>query len=553
MAYFKKEPGYGYMLVLGLMYAGFNAVDRTTDMMVPQTCLKFTNSFILINFLIALNRLCGFTVGPYVAWKSDRLVTRFGRRRPFFLIGLPMTLFSMLLLGSMPLWLKGAAQTGVLAIALLCLFNFCMQFFQDLNCGGVDPLYADTFSHEKLGRAMSIRNYATLLVGLFMTYVAMQLAAINQFLFYCCTAACLLISFFLLLFFVREREPKDLPPPQKYNPLEHIGMMWKSPDYIKVALMGACYLSILAVFALNLALLATRTIGLSQQQFGKIMSVDIIIGFALALPLGYLIDRLGPKFLVAIGFVFFAISSALIAWFVHSYTMMYVAIAFRSLAMILTGLPMVSILFQYVAPRERGAIYGSISFLRSSSAFVISALMGFLVQYAVPDTPVKFVPADFRVPAQVYNKITETNALAKIIHSISLMDKKQFMASKPEEQKLILTSCLNAAIASPGNELIVAAKDQILPRRARVLIQKTNRTNAENIILKRAIIETYLGNAIIVNANYRLPYILCLAMSVAACLITLTMRKGKYARLIGDSAPTEFDIEEAESKATVTA
>ena len=90
--YLYGEPGVFYMLSLGLMVASFSAVETITNNMIPITCRKFTDNAIVLSFIIALNPLFGFIVQPYVAWKSDHTNTRFGRRRPYLMLGLPTTM-----------------------------------------------------------------------------------------------------------------------------------------------------------------------------------------------------------------------------------------------------------------------------------------------------------------------------------------------------------------------------------------------------------------------------------------------------------------------------
>src|SRR3954462_5564501 len=86
------------MVLMGLMMAGAGTVDAITANMLPITAKHFTGNITLIGFMVALNRICGFLVQPYAAWKSDSHCSARGRRRPFLLVAWPATLLSVALL-----------------------------------------------------------------------------------------------------------------------------------------------------------------------------------------------------------------------------------------------------------------------------------------------------------------------------------------------------------------------------------------------------------------------------------------------------------------------
>src|SRR5215207_9039701 len=78
------------MVFMGLMMAGAGTVDAITANMLPITAKHFTGNLALIGFMVALNRICGFLVQPYAAWRSDSHRNTAGRRRPFLLGAWPV-------------------------------------------------------------------------------------------------------------------------------------------------------------------------------------------------------------------------------------------------------------------------------------------------------------------------------------------------------------------------------------------------------------------------------------------------------------------------------
>src|SRR5687768_14131475 len=145
MNHLSSFPGTRTMIVFGLMSAGFSTVDVITNNLVPLTCRHFTENAFIIAAILATNRLFGFLVQPYVCWKSDYVRTRYGRRRPFFLVGLPITLVSLLLVGLLPVLITGDARYTLGALILVIAINVLLQAVVDVNWGCLEPLYADTF------------------------------------------------------------------------------------------------------------------------------------------------------------------------------------------------------------------------------------------------------------------------------------------------------------------------------------------------------------------------------------------------------------------------
>src|SRR3954469_2506469 len=106
------------MFLMGLMMAGAGTVDAITANMLPITAKHFTSNIGLIAFMVALNRICGFLVQPYAAWKSDSHLGPRGRRRPFLLISWPATLASVAVLGVLPFVVPVAHQRTAAVVAV---------------------------------------------------------------------------------------------------------------------------------------------------------------------------------------------------------------------------------------------------------------------------------------------------------------------------------------------------------------------------------------------------------------------------------------------------
>src|SRR5678815_2909521 len=63
-------------------------VESVSTTALTFTMRKFTSDPALIAFLGSINIAFNFLVAPYASWKSDRIWTRFGRRKPFMVAGM---------------------------------------------------------------------------------------------------------------------------------------------------------------------------------------------------------------------------------------------------------------------------------------------------------------------------------------------------------------------------------------------------------------------------------------------------------------------------------
>ncbi|HUR59859.1 MAG TPA: MFS transporter, partial [Opitutaceae bacterium] len=217
------------MLLLGIMASGFSTVDVITNNLVPLTCRHFTDSAFIIAAILATNRLFGFLVQPYVCWKSDYVRTRFGRRRPFLLFGLPVTFVSLVGVGLLPVLITGEARHTLAALSVVIIVNVVLQAVVDVNWGVLEPLYADTFRQEQLGRASSIRQIASQVVAFAMMSWVLGWADINEVYPYLFSAAGVALAFALMVC-VREQPAGPPPVPARYSLVAQLRTLIRDRD-----------------------------------------------------------------------------------------------------------------------------------------------------------------------------------------------------------------------------------------------------------------------------------------------------------------------------------
>lgn len=531
------------MLVLGLMAATFDAEIVLTNNVVPITCRHFTDSAFIIAGIIASKRLFGSLIQPWACWKSDFVRTRFGRRRPFLLIGLPAGALALLCVGLLPFLIQSdAARHTVVALSVVLLINSLLQIAVDLNWGVLEPLYADTFRQDQLGRASSMRQIASKLLTLFMVWYVIGWADFNELYPYLFGAGVMLLAFALVATSFRET-PLELPPPQKdYSLFRNLGKIFGNADLVKLAIVCTGNLALPAALSLLTPLYVTETLGLSMSALGTVQILGIVLAVVLAFPLGWLIDYAGAKWVMAAGFALFAVASAGLAFWTHDYPSLFIYMTIFGIAQTVALMPMTAMVFQYSAPHERGHIFGVIQFCRAFTTFIISLALGSVVQFADSYEPMPYRPQDLKAPVQIAARLNDPkDEVARFVSSHLSPATHQLLTQVTSTTKP--TSAFNEALMADLNHLLQDPEFYTPERFAGVELSDQSRhlikekpTSGDRLtVLNRTLLHDAFPAEISRKVNYRLPYYFSIVLALLVTVVALSSRRGPYAKTLAES------------------
>lgn len=536
-----------YMLGLGLTLACYQAVEAISGQMVPITLRKFTDNAFILAAIISLNGLFGFVAQPYVAWKSDHTNSRFGRRRPFLLFGYPATLLSVLAIMVLPMVITGDARYSVLALALVFIANVSLQCFQDVCGGAMEPLMGDTFKQEKLGRAVAVRNYFNMAATFSIGYGAMRVADKYEWAPYAVCAVWLTISILMMIFFVRERPIEVTASRERYNPIKHMGLLFTNADYLRVAIISSLGLVVPASFGLFNSLFVTQQLGMTREQLANTSVINPLITIACAFPIGYMIDRFGPKWMMSLGFLILAVVSLAMAYLVKSFWPLFICMNLNYLSGICIWGSMSSMVFQYASQKERGTVFGLVQFTRAAIRFASTFVLGFIVQYSVSYEITPFYADDFKKSVDLVAKLQAPKDPVSQYLRGRLSENTLMLLSQPVEGKKVAPKALQS-LTEDMNKVIHGAsiydervfKGVELSKQSKKLLAAPEKTNDDLVVLNRALIIDAYPQEISKKLNYRATYVANGILGLLALLLTLTSRPGKYARTLKD-AKQDFD------------
>ncbi len=369
------------MVVMGLMMAGAGTVDAITATMLPITAKHFTDNITIIGIMVALNRVCGFLIQPYAAWKSDGHRSAAGRRRPFLLGAWPAVFVSIALLGAMPFIVPVDYQRTALVVSGFFMVNLIMQIGLDVCYGTGDPMYGDTFTSGELGRANGVRMIVTAVVGVGMTSIFVPLADTHEFWPYAGGMLFVAGSFLVVRFCIRENIPSDQPPRRRYNPLKPLVEL-RDPQTRNVAICGSAVLVSLALTEMLHALFVTETLGFSKTVLGNTTTAALIVSFVMPFPVGWLVDRIGARVVLIAGFIMLAVVElAFVFWVEDLVSLTLGLIAFKA-AWVMVHLPIVPLMFHNAPPERRGSIFAAVQMTRAGVTSLATILAARLADIA---------------------------------------------------------------------------------------------------------------------------------------------------------------------------
>jgi MFS family permease len=336
--------------------------------------------------LMTLDNVAALFLQPFTGAYSDSIRTRFGRRRPFLMIGMPIAALGMAVI---PLTLASPLPIFILSLLVMVIAMACWR-------APLFALMADLTPSEGRSLANGILNLMAGLGGVLAFVIGSLLYAIYRPLPFWVTA---LIFFFACgLIFWKVHEPIDSAQDEvhsKRNFFQHL-RDWVS--HISPARrQSLCFLTI-AVFFYMLGFqpleaffssYSVTVLKLSEANSGLVLSAAYIAFIICAVPAGMIANKVGRKRVVLLGLVLFA-SAQLIAFFQPFTAAIVVLMALGGLAWALIDINAFPMMLD-ISPGADGTSAGVYFVATTLAATAGPILNGWLIDLAGRDYSLIFV------------------------------------------------------------------------------------------------------------------------------------------------------------------
>ncbi|MEA2639083.1 MAG: hypothetical protein QOF51_477 [Chloroflexota bacterium] len=287
------------MLLYSVASAGTNMVAAFTNAALPLYLVPYGLPGWLVGLLAQERSGVGGLVQPVIGLLSDRTRTRFGRRRPYFLVGAPLTALALAFLAFDPPLVPMVAVVSVLAF-LLAIAN--------------DPylaLLADLTPEAQRGRVGSFMGIFGMVGQIGVVLMAAFVWDLSQ------TAVILavalgVIACFAITFFGVQEPPIVAEPPKASGPrvgvVAYVRDVLQYREVVKYSLAMTFFWLGGGAAAPFLTRFGVFEPGLDAGTSFFLVTMLAICTAGFAYPAGLLGDRIGKKRVQLIGLVFFAVA-----------------------------------------------------------------------------------------------------------------------------------------------------------------------------------------------------------------------------------------------------
>lgn len=294
-----KPLSTGKILCYSAANMGANLVYHFANLGFPLFLKSYPISNLLVGLLAQERSLIGGLVQPLVGVISDRLPpNRLGRRRPFFLIGAPLTALALVVLASHPpLWA---------VIAIMTVLSFFLAVAYDPYLALL-PEITPPEQRGIVGGGMGVFNMLGAITVVALSFLLWEK---QQSLVFLLVAVGIVIAFAITFFTIAE--PAMSPTPARRKERHALRSYWK--DIVaRRELMK--YLGVTFLFWLGnggVTPFVTRfgvDILKIEESSSFLLVVPAVLGAAIfAVPAGLLTRRLGKKPVLAVGLFLFGMA-----------------------------------------------------------------------------------------------------------------------------------------------------------------------------------------------------------------------------------------------------
>lgn len=286
------------MINYSIANAGANMLAALSNTALPLYLGSYGVPNVVIGFLAQERSFVGGFVQPVVGALSDRTRTRLGRRRPYFLIGIPLTVAGVLALAfHPPLWV-------VLLILPVLAFFLAVAY---------DPylaLMADITPPEQRGRMGGIMGVLNMVGQMVLLGVAAALWATQEFAVFAITCAGLIITFGITFFTIKEPPLTDEPEPAplRFRPRQYIANVLAHRELTKYVFSQFFFWFGTGAAVPFLTRFAVEVLGADEGTAFLLVLVAVIATAVASVPAGMAGDRWGRQRVLSIGLLAFAVT-----------------------------------------------------------------------------------------------------------------------------------------------------------------------------------------------------------------------------------------------------
>jgi maltose/moltooligosaccharide transporter len=308
------------MISFSVASAGSGMFNAFFNSAVPLFLARYPLPFWLVGLLAQERSFLGGFLEPLVGAASDRTRTRLGRRRPYFLVGVPLAALFLVAM---------AYEPPVRVLVPILLF---LPFFLAISDRPYRAMMADISEPAQRGRLGGTMAVLEMVGQVGLLLLISQIWATHETEVFYIIALGMVLGYGFTFLAVREPAPPPAPGPLAIaSPLSYLRRVFQYREAAKW--VSAHFLSWLGIGGVTPFLTRYAVFELGMEESEAFLLFLLLVGFTAltALPAGFLGDRFGKKPVLLAGLTLFSVS-VLAGSQAHTTQQIMVALAFAGVA-----------------------------------------------------------------------------------------------------------------------------------------------------------------------------------------------------------------------------
>jgi len=369
-----KKMNWGYTFTVGFGFFGISILWPLFNSLIPPMLEDLGLAAGVIGFILTWDNIINMFVQPWVGEKSDHTWTRFGRRKPWIMLGTPLAaLFFMLI---------PVVRAHFLLIALAILgTNIGMALFRSPTVAYL----GDLFPSEQRSKANGVINLMGGIGGAAALFGGGTLYEMGVSLPFIVGAGVMLFAMAVVLMFVREPKQHEVEPvvaENKAGLVDNLREVLADSDRRGVTILSAILLWFVGWNAMEafFTLYARNVLDISPGAATKMLTAFAAALILFAIPSGYIATAIGRKrtILIGLGGMLLGLS---VGFFVRDATQLLILLALMGASWALININSLPIVYDVGGEKRIGAYTGLYYFVSSLAAISGPILAGLLIDF----------------------------------------------------------------------------------------------------------------------------------------------------------------------------
>jgi maltose/moltooligosaccharide transporter len=366
----KKFP-YRKTFIVGFGFFGISIIWPLFNSLIPPMLEDMGLTAVVVGFILTWDNIINMLLQPWVGTRSDQTRTRFGRRKPWIMLGAPIAALFFILVPFV--------RENFVLIALAILgTNIGMALFRSPTIAYL----GDLFEPEARSTANGVINLMGGLGGAVALFGGGALYKLGVPLPFIVGSGVMLLSLLVVLLAVKEPIPENEETKQEEQSdfINSIRMVFSEADKSGLYLLGAIFAWFVAWNAMEafFTLYARNILDIEVGTGTQMLTAFAALLILFAIPSGLIATRIGrkPTILIGLGGMFLGLVAG---YFIRNPTFLLLTLAIMGMFWALVNINSLPMVYDLGTKEKIGSFTGLYYFSSSAAAIIGPILAGKLI------------------------------------------------------------------------------------------------------------------------------------------------------------------------------